>query len=96
MSTLEIELPDDVRAAVDAQVSSGRYANYSAYVLALIAEDQRRLRQGAEQGAQAEPADELDDETHAQLLHANEQIERGAGYTVEQAREHFRRQMSGR
>lgn len=44
MTTINIELPDDVRAAADAQVSGGRYASHSAYVQALIEADQRELQ----------------------------------------------------
>jgi len=44
MSTIEIKLPDDLRAAVDEQVAKGRYASQSDYLRSLIEGDQRRLK----------------------------------------------------
>lgn len=42
MSTIEITLPDDLRDAVDEQITSGRFASRSEYFRALIEGDQRR------------------------------------------------------
>lgn len=43
MTTLNISLPEDLRAVVDAQVSSGRYSTHSEYLRTLIRQDQDRL-----------------------------------------------------
>lgn len=40
MATLNISLPDEMRALVDAQVASGRYANASDYIRDLIRRNQ--------------------------------------------------------
>ena len=45
MSTLQISLPDSLRAVVDRQVASGQFASESEYVCRLIEEDQRRQAQ---------------------------------------------------
>ena len=39
-TTLTISLPDDLRAALDKQVSSGAYASHEAYIQELIRRDQ--------------------------------------------------------
>jgi Arc/MetJ-type ribon-helix-helix transcriptional regulator len=102
MSTLQIDLPDDVRAAVDAHVSSGRYASQSAYVQALIEADQREQTTNAQLVERLNEDEELPMDTEdfeamrRQLLQANDQIERGEGFTVEQVREIFRLRMRGR
>ena len=43
MSTLQITLPDEVKAVADAQVASGRFASHSEYFRSLVEEDRRRL-----------------------------------------------------
>ena len=68
---------------INEQVNGGRFSTPADVVEAAL----ERLRDGE---------DELDDATHQQLLRANDQIERGEGQTVEQAREFFRRKASGR
>lgn len=40
MATIEITLPDNLKAWIDDQVRDGRYANASEYVCALIRRDQ--------------------------------------------------------
>jgi antitoxin ParD1/3/4 len=45
MTTLNISLPDDVRALADEQVASGRYASHSDYVASLIRQDRQRMEQ---------------------------------------------------
>jgi antitoxin ParD1/3/4 len=44
MSTMNVSLPDELRAFVDAQVEEGRYGSTSEYVRELIRRDQDRLR----------------------------------------------------
>ncbi len=41
MATLNISMPDTMRAWIDAQVASGEYANASDYIRDLIRHDQR-------------------------------------------------------
>lgn len=45
MSTVNISLPDPMRAFIEAQVNEGSYGSISDYVRALIREDQRRKSQ---------------------------------------------------
>jgi antitoxin ParD1/3/4 len=47
MSTLQISLPEHVKAVVDEQVASGRFPNHSEYVCRLIEDDERRRAQFA-------------------------------------------------
>lgn len=42
MSTIEITLPDDVKALADEQVASGRFRSHSDYVRSLIEADKHR------------------------------------------------------
>ena len=42
MATLNVSLPDTMRTWIDAQVSSGEYANASDYIRDLIRHDQRQ------------------------------------------------------
>jgi antitoxin ParD1/3/4 len=42
MSTLNISLPDAMKAFVEAQVQTGQYASVSDYIRALVREDQKR------------------------------------------------------
>ena len=42
MSTISVSLPDALRDFVERQVSEGEFANPSAYLQALIREDQKR------------------------------------------------------
>ncbi len=62
MSTMNISLPDPLKAFVDEQVSNGGYSTCSEYVRELIRKDQdrRRLRQMLLDGAASEPASEAD------------------------------------
>jgi antitoxin ParD1/3/4 len=43
MATMNISLPDEMRAFVEAQVASGEFANVSDYIRNLIRYDQREL-----------------------------------------------------
>jgi antitoxin ParD1/3/4 len=43
MATMNISLPDEMRAHVEAQVRSGQFANVSDYIRSLIRYDQRDL-----------------------------------------------------
>ena len=45
MTTLNITLPEDLRAIVEEQIASGKYSDHSEYVRSLIRQDQRRLNQ---------------------------------------------------
>lgn len=44
MATMNVSLPDALKAHVEAQVETGRYANASDYVRDLIRRDQERAR----------------------------------------------------
>jgi len=44
MATMNVSLPDTMKAWVEAQAESGRYSNVSDYVRDLIRRDQRRER----------------------------------------------------
>ncbi|WP_066722459.1 type II toxin-antitoxin system ParD family antitoxin [Sphingomonas pituitosa] len=44
MATMNVSLPDTMKAWVEAQAESGRYSNTSDYVRDLIRRDQRRER----------------------------------------------------
>jgi len=58
MSTMNISLPDALRAFVEEQVRSGGYSSSSEYLRQLIREDQERrhLRSLLLEGAASEPA----------------------------------------
>jgi antitoxin ParD1/3/4 len=45
MATMNVSLPDEMKAWVEAQASSGRYANASDYVRDLIRKDQDAVTQ---------------------------------------------------
>lgn len=45
MTSMNISLPDPLKAFVDAQIESGRYSSASEYVRELIREDERRKAQ---------------------------------------------------
>ena len=45
MTTMNISLPDLLKAFVDAQIATGRYGSASEYVRELIREDERRKAQ---------------------------------------------------
>jgi antitoxin ParD1/3/4 len=47
MSTLNISLPDAMKAFVEAQVQTGQYASASDYIRALVREDQKRQAEQA-------------------------------------------------
>lgn len=57
MTTMNVSLPDQMRAYVDEQVVEGRYGSTSEYVRELIRRDQdrQRLRSVLLEGAQSEP-----------------------------------------
>lgn len=60
MATLNISLPDEMRARVDAQVASGRYANASDYIRDLIRRNQgekEAIRLALLQGEQSGTSD---------------------------------------
>lgn len=57
MTTLNISLPDAMKAFVEAQVQTGQYASASDYIRALVREDQKRL---AEQALEAKLLAALD------------------------------------
>jgi len=66
MTTLSITVPDELRAAAEQAVASGRFATVSEYVAALIRQDQERHRDDAVeahlvQRLNAGPGEELTD-----------------------------------
>ena len=69
MSTMNVSLPDELRAFVDEQVDEGGYGSTSEYVRALIRRDQERLRlrQLLLEGA-ASPSGPLADEAYFATL----------------------------
>jgi antitoxin ParD1/3/4 len=76
MATLNISLPDEMRAFVDGEVASGDYGTASAYVQQLIRRDKRRaeVRQLILDGISSESAGEFDDAFRQELR------ERASGY----------------
>ena len=69
MATMNISLPDQMKAWVEAQTEGGRYGNSSDYVRDLIRRDQDRRQAIAElqalvqEGIDSGPADAFDFET---------------------------------
>jgi antitoxin ParD1/3/4 len=63
MATLNVSLPDSMRAFVDSEVASGDYGTASAYVQQLIRRDKRRaeVRQMLLDGIASGSAGEYDD-----------------------------------
>ena len=63
MSTMNISLPDDLRAYVDEHVADEGYASSSEYIRELIRDDRRkaRLRKLLQAGAESEFDIEADD-----------------------------------
>jgi antitoxin ParD1/3/4 len=63
MATLNISLPNEMRAFVDSEVASGDYGTASAYVQQLIRRDKRRaeVRQMILDGIASESAGKFDD-----------------------------------
>jgi antitoxin ParD1/3/4 len=64
VATLNISLPDAMRAFVDGEVASGDYGTASAYVQQLIRRDKRRaeVRQLILDGIASESVGEFDDD----------------------------------
>ncbi|HKS92131.1 MAG TPA: ribbon-helix-helix protein, CopG family [Tepidiformaceae bacterium] len=77
MSTMNISLPDDLRAYVDEHVADEGYASSSEYIRELIRNDRRkaRLKQLLLEGANSPRGPEADDAYFAGL---HERIERRA------------------
>ncbi len=69
MSTMNVSLPDELRAFVDDQVTGGRYGSTSEYVRELIRRDQdrQRLRSLLLDGAGSERGPLADDTYFASL-----------------------------
>jgi antitoxin ParD1/3/4 len=69
MSTMNVSLPEELRAFVDEQVCEGGYGSTSEYVRALIRRDQERMRmrQLLLDGA-ASPSGPLADEAYFSML----------------------------
>lgn len=69
MSTMNVSLPDELKAYVDEQVDQGRYGSSSEYVRALIRRDQDRsqLRTVLLAGAASGPGAIADDDYFAGL-----------------------------
>jgi antitoxin ParD1/3/4 len=69
MSTMNVSLPEELRAYVDAQVEHGRYGSTSEYVRELIRRDQDRhkLRALLEEGVRSAPGPVADDAYFARL-----------------------------
>ena len=69
MSTMNVSLPDELRAFVDEQVTDGRYGSTSEYVRELIRRDQDRqgLRALLLDGAVSAPGPAADDAYFAGL-----------------------------
>jgi antitoxin ParD1/3/4 len=69
MSTMNVSLPDELRAFVDEQVTDGRYGSTSEYVRELIQRDQdrQRVRTVLLDGAASAPGPVADDAYFAGL-----------------------------
>lgn len=69
MSTMNVSLPDELRAFVDEQVTDGRYSSTSEYVRELIRRDQdrQRLRRLLLEGAESAPGPLADDDYFTSL-----------------------------
>ena len=78
MSTMNISLPDDLRAYVDEHVADEGYASSSEYIRELIRDDRRkaRLRKLLQAGAESPVVGVADD---AYFASVHEWIERQAG-----------------
>jgi antitoxin ParD1/3/4 len=63
MTTLNVSLPDEMRAFVDSEVARGEFGTASAYVQQLIRRDRRRaeVRQLMLDGLESETAGQYDD-----------------------------------
>jgi Arc/MetJ-type ribon-helix-helix transcriptional regulator len=62
MNTLQIRLPDELRAIADEQLASGRFRTIDDYVAALIRQDEERRRIEAKlKERMSEPATEMTD-----------------------------------
>lgn len=70
MATMNISLPDQMKAWIEEQVATGRYANASDFVRDLVREDQDRVAGLAELRAMVEEADAsgLSDRTVADIV----------------------------
>lgn len=78
MATMNISLPDQLRAFVDQQVATGRFANASDYVRDLIRDDQERakglaelqelIREGIESGVSDKSIEQIFAEARAAAL----------------------------
>ena len=78
MATMNISLPDQLRAFVDQQVATGRFANASDYVRDLIRDDQERakgraelqelIREGIESGVSDKSLEQIFAEARASAL----------------------------
>ncbi len=84
MTTLNISLPEPMRAYVDQQVAAGGYSTASEYIRQLVREDQKRaakqrlealLMEGIESGPAAEVDDDYWAEKKARLLKRIEERE---------------------
>jgi antitoxin ParD1/3/4 len=77
MTTLNVSLPDSMRAYVDQQVAHGGYSTASEYIRQLVRDDQKRaaherleslLMEGVASGSPIEVTDEYWAEKKAKLL----------------------------
>jgi antitoxin ParD1/3/4 len=77
MSTLNISLPDSMRAYIEQKVSQGSYSTASEYIRQLVREDQQRaakerlerlLMEGLDSGPMIEVTDEFWAKKKAKLL----------------------------
>ena len=70
MSTIPVQLPDDLRAFVDSTVERGRFTSASEYIVALV-DAARKDRSGIEtaliEGLESGPAEEWTSEEWAQI-----------------------------
>lgn len=74
MATMNISLPDDMKAHVEAQVASGQFANASDFIRDLIRYNQRELdllraaiRKGDESGVSPYTIDETVEQAFAEF-----------------------------
>ena len=76
MATMNVSLPDPMKAWVERQAESGRYGNASDYIRDLIRHDQRRTQaleaaidEGLKSGRSPRKADDIMAEAKARLRH---------------------------
>lgn len=83
MATMNVSLPDQMKAWVEAQAETGRYANASDYVRDLIRRDQERVEKIAamqrliDEGLASGPSQAVEPEEFLSRMHTRHADRRG-------------------